>query len=162
MSIFKVAGTPSPSNFAYAKKSPYYDNVKGMMSKSKVYRHEVSKAISRMLDDADLEKEYAGALQLLDKILHLDPKRRISAADALQDRYMRDYAISFGSSHSAMQYANDWRHLRCKLNNAKTCSSLMNSSILSASETPDNVLTVSAGRESVADLDNDLYGDIQA
>jgi serine/threonine protein kinase len=161
MSIFKVVGTPSRSNFSSAKKSPYYDHVKGMMSKSKVYRHEVFKAISRMLDDAELVKEYSGALQLLDKILQLDPKRRISAADALQDRYMRDYAISFRSSHSSpMQYASDWRHLRCKLNPSTSGSSLMNITTPLASE--DMVLTGPSKCENVEDLDHDLYGDILA
>jgi serine/threonine protein kinase len=163
ISIFKVSGTPSSSNFPSAKKSPHFKNLKDTMSKSKSYKHQIAKAMSKMLDDECLVREYSGALQLLDKILHLDPKLRISAADALKEKYMQDYAVSFRSFHnSRIQYAIDWRNLRRQLTLPNPGSTLMDTTIATVCVPPKvDLIAVPSRCEGIEHMDDDLYGDIQ-
>eukprot|EP00590_Aulacoseira_subarctica_P005883 CAMPEP_0172434762 /NCGR_PEP_ID=MMETSP1064-20121228/70806_1 /TAXON_ID=202472 /ORGANISM="Aulacoseira subarctica , Strain CCAP 1002/5" /LENGTH=428 /DNA_ID=CAMNT_0013183007 /DNA_START=1238 /DNA_END=2524 /DNA_ORIENTATION=+ len=163
ISMFKVTGTPSSSNFPAAKKSPYFDQVKGMMNKDKSYKHDIAKAISKMLGDANIAEEYAGALQLLDKMLRLDPMQRISAADALKGSFMRNYFDYFRSSNSRRaQYAMDWKYLRCQLTSEKYDSPLVGTNTKKVCKTIEvDAFVTSAQRDREDDMEDDLYGDIQ-
>jgi hypothetical protein len=98
--MFKMIGTPSKENFPEAGKFPHY------RKPPKKYLPGVSKALQTMLGD-EAEK-HAGAIDLIDKMLQLDPRKRITAVGALQHDFMQEYTEHCTSEKFRDDFVNDW------------------------------------------------------
>mmetsp|Transcript_29511 Transcript_29511/g.65009 ORF Transcript_29511/g.65009 Transcript_29511/m.65009 type:complete len:1964 (+) Transcript_29511:229-6120(+) len=107
--MYKVIGSPGTDNFPSGKLFPYYKETKP----EKKYKRGIEKAFHFMKDsDLDLDGEYAGAVDLLGNLLHLDPTKRISAADALEHEFMVKHMNDIKSDKFRTQFVQDWIHLR--------------------------------------------------
>merc|ERR1719444_351966 len=86
--IFKIVGMPSKTNYNDATLYPHFDVCKPPTKPGKPdkkYKKDVEKALRYILNQSDINAdEYSGALRLLERMLDLDPKKRISAVDALE------------------------------------------------------------------------------
>mmetsp|Transcript_4716 Transcript_4716/g.7695 ORF Transcript_4716/g.7695 Transcript_4716/m.7695 type:complete len:1218 (+) Transcript_4716:3-3656(+) len=114
--VFKIAGVPEKGNFEEAKKFPYYSvhmYVIGEEGKKKKYNRGVEKALRHMLKSSkDAEAEIAGLISLLDGLLHLDPKKRLTAEQALDHPYIRNYSAQIDRNDFQQKYVNDWLELK--------------------------------------------------
>jgi serine/threonine protein kinase len=109
LAIYKIVGTPAADNYPEAVNFPKY------AKPTKKYAPGVVKALQYMLKEEE-SKKHAGAIELVGRMLQLDPDRRITAVDALADVYMLDYIENTSNSESFRQeYVQDWMGLKEKL-----------------------------------------------
>jgi len=108
--IFKIVGTPSSSNYKEAQSYPYYDKCKP----DKKYKNGVDKALRYMFHDSGREnaQDYAGILSLLEKMLILDPRKRLSASEALEHNSMSDYVEWTRTDEYRKKFVEDWKRLK--------------------------------------------------
>lgn len=138
--IFKIVGTPSSSNYKEAQSYPYYDKCKP----DKKYKNGVDKALRYMFNDSGREnaQDYAGILSLLEKMLILDPRKRLSAADALEHSSMTDYVEWTRTDEYRKKFVVDWKRLKESLCSEEDDGSSEKESF---GMRPDNVPTYSNG-----------------
>ena len=114
--VFKIAGVPEKGNFEEAKKFPYYSlhmYVLGDEGKKKRYNRGVEKALRHMLKlSKDAEEDFAGLVSLLDGLLHLDPKERLTAEQALDHPFIRNHSAQIDRKEFQQKYVNDWLELK--------------------------------------------------
>mmetsp|Transcript_18478 Transcript_18478/g.37164 ORF Transcript_18478/g.37164 Transcript_18478/m.37164 type:complete len:2214 (-) Transcript_18478:900-7541(-) len=114
--VFKIAGVPEKGNFEAAKKFPYYSlhmYVLGDEGKKKKYNRGVEKALRHMLKlSKDAEEDFAGLISLLDGLLHLDPKKRLTAEQALDHPFIRNHSAQIDRKEFQQKYVNDWLELK--------------------------------------------------
>jgi serine/threonine protein kinase len=115
--VFKIVGVPSDDNFPDAKRFPFYSSnmyVIGDDHKKKKYSRGVEKAVRHMLKSFENGNtdEYSGFVSLLDGVLHLDPKQRMTAAEALQHPFMVHHAAHVQDQAFRQSYVNDWLELK--------------------------------------------------
>jgi len=105
--IFKIVGTPSSSNYKEAQSYPYFDKCKP----DKKYKSGVDKALRFMFRDSarDNANHYSGILSLLEKMLILDPRKRMSAADALEHSSMTDFVTWTTTDTYRQKFVEDWK-----------------------------------------------------
>jgi len=115
--VFKIAGVPDRDNYPDAKKFPFYSNnmyVIGEEGKKKKYNRGVEKALRHLLrafsDSA--EADYAGLISLIDGLLHLDPKKRMTADEALRHQYMMNHSAQIERQEFRQKYVKDWLDLK--------------------------------------------------
>ncbi|VDM68679.1 unnamed protein product, partial [Strongylus vulgaris] len=77
--ISKVCGTPSPANWPDVEKMPLYSTLRSKRQYVRCLREEFSQIMP------------SGAIDLMDKMLLLDPKRRISAKDAISHYWIKNF-----------------------------------------------------------------------
>lgn len=107
--IFKIVGSSSSSNYKDAQTYPYYDTCKT----DKKYKSGVEKALRYMFKDSEANADsYACILQLLEKMLVLDPRKRMSALDALEHPSMTDFMSKTTCDNFREQYVKDWMVMR--------------------------------------------------
>lgn len=108
--MYKVVGSPGSTNYPDGKHFPHYERTKP----EKKYKRGVEKALRYLLKDSglDVEEDYAGALDLLEQMLHLDPAERITPADALQHEFMIKHKDKIKSAEYRNQFVKDWMSLR--------------------------------------------------
>jgi serine/threonine protein kinase len=106
--MYKMIGTPAAENYPQAAKFPRYKKP------TKKYKPGVAKALQFMMKEEE-GKEHAGAIDLISQMLHLDPKKRISAVGALQHEYMLNYVENCSSESVRQQFVCDWMSLKKKL-----------------------------------------------
>ncbi|KAL3803540.1 hypothetical protein HJC23_014088 [Cyclotella cryptica] len=115
--VFKIVGVPSEDNFPDAKRFPFYSSnmyVIGEDNKKKKYSRGVEKAIRHMLKSFESGNigDYSGFISLLDGVLHLDPKQRMTAAQALQHPFMVHHAAHVQDQEFRQSYVKDWLELK--------------------------------------------------
>ena len=106
-SMYKVVGTPARKNFEGCARLPHYTKP------PKKYKRGVEKAFQHILKEDS--KQHTSTIDLLSKMLHLDPNERITALDALQHRYILDYLEKSSSDRFRQQFVDDWISLKRKL-----------------------------------------------
>ena len=107
--MYKLVGVPSSDNFPIGVKFPYYKKPE------KKYRPGVEKAIPRMMKDGSESESYAGAIDLIRQMLHLDPEQRITAKQALQHEYMSSYIENCNTQSFQEKFVKDWIYLKKRL-----------------------------------------------
>jgi serine/threonine protein kinase len=112
--IFKISGSPSSTNFKDAQSFPYYKVCKT----EKKYKAGVGKAIKYMFKDdpEDSFEHFVPIVHLLEKMLVLDPKERISAVEALKEDIMIEYIKWTETPQYRAKFVTDWNNLRNILN----------------------------------------------
>jgi serine/threonine protein kinase len=106
-SMYKVVGTPVRDNYEACVKYPYYARP------PKKYKRDVAKALQHLLKEES--EKHAGAVDLLSRMLHLDPSKRITAVEGLRHFYMQDYIENSNSDAFRSRFVQDWMSLKGKL-----------------------------------------------
>ena len=117
MQVFKIVGVPDGDNYEKAKKFPYYSNnmfVIGEEGKKKKYARGVEKALRHLLkaQSRDDHADFAGLMSLIDALLHLDPKKRMTADDAMRHPYMVNYSAQIERQEFRQTFVKDWLDMK--------------------------------------------------
>jgi histone-lysine N-methyltransferase SETD2 len=115
--VFKIVGVPDRDNYEQAKKFPFYSNnmfVIGDDGRKKKYYRGVVKALRSLLnaDGTSAETESASLINLIDALLHLDPKKRMTADEALRHQYMTNHSVQIERQEFCQNFVKDWRALK--------------------------------------------------
>ena len=115
--VFKIVGVPDKGNYENAKRFPYYSrnmHVIGDGGKKKKYVRGVEKALRHMVKsfESDTQEDFAGLTNLLDGLLHLDPKKRMSADQALRHPYFMNHLAQVELKEYRENYVKDWLDLK--------------------------------------------------
>jgi serine/threonine protein kinase len=108
MAMFKIVGTPGKDNYHDATRFPHYS------APPKKYKRGVEKAFQHMMKEEDY-KEHEKAIDLIAAMLHLDPRKRITAVDALKHEYMIQYVEDCATEAFRKFYVTDWMSLKKRL-----------------------------------------------
>ena len=106
--MYKFLGVPTKENFPLGMKLPYFKKYE------KKYKPGVDKALQHMVSSEEKEK-HAGAIDLISKMLHLDPAKRITAVGALQHEYIQNHVERCNSASVRQQFVQDWMNLKKRL-----------------------------------------------
>ncbi|KAL3757051.1 hypothetical protein ACHAWU_002890 [Discostella pseudostelligera] len=154
--VFKIVGVPDSDNYEKAKKFPYYTNnmfVIGEEGKKKKYSRGVEKALRHLLkaQSRDDHADFAGLISLIDGLLHLDPKKRMTADDAMRHPYMVNYSAQIERQEFRQNFVKDWLGMKENvLTRGKSSKSRILNSVVADPANDDDV-----GVGSIADR-NDL------
>merc|ERR1712183_375512 len=117
--VFKIVGVPDRGNYEQAKRFPFYSSsmyVIGDEGRKKKYSRGVEKALRHMMRAASggdsVPEELDGLISLIDDLLHLDPKKRMTADEALRHRYLVDHAVRVERPEYRERYVRDWLDLK--------------------------------------------------
>ena len=136
--MFKIIGSPSEENCSIATKSPSYKEMFSNKSSttSKIYKPGVIKALKFFIKDDDNRKGCTEEImQILDRMLHLDPKKRISANQALRMFISKcdfDPQVISQSKEYRMDFVTEWIHLKHSMSSLSS-SNDENKKLLSSS-----------------------------
>ena len=101
---YKIVGIPSKSNFRTALKFP------DVYLPEKKYSRAVEKALATILKDDG--SEYQKPIDLISRMLHLDPFQRCTAEEALSHDYMIEFMELRNSDDFRKRYASEWMKIK--------------------------------------------------
>ena len=101
---FKVVGTVGPENFAEAKGFPLF------REPAKKYKVGVDKALTHLLKARD--GDHSLAIDLISKMLRLDPKERCSAAEAAKHDFFVKFQKDVQTDEFKSKYVEEWTSLQ--------------------------------------------------
>lgn len=139
--VFKIVGVPDKDNYKRAKEFPFYSNnmyVIGDEGKKKKYSRGVEKAVRHMLRafSTEHESKYSGLISLIDGLLHLDPKKRMTADEALGHQYIMNFSAQIERQEFCQNYVTDWLDLKENvLTKGKSPKSIIRDTFVSRSKT---------------------------
>ncbi|KAL7567831.1 hypothetical protein ACA910_000577 [Epithemia clementina (nom. ined.)] len=107
-SMYKIVGIPGEDNFEQAARFPYY------VKPTKRYKRGVEKAMEHMLKNEQASK-YTKAIDLVAKMLHLNPADRCTAEEALDHEFLREYRESSKEKSFRESYVAEWTALKSKI-----------------------------------------------
>lgn len=106
ISQYKVVGTPGSSNYSAATQFPQYEKP------PKRYKRGVEKAFGHMLGAEQFE-QYKSHVDLIARMLCLDPEERCTALEALQHECIKDLASGSKVAVNVRDaYADQWNRLK--------------------------------------------------
>mmetsp|Transcript_1975 Transcript_1975/g.3592 ORF Transcript_1975/g.3592 Transcript_1975/m.3592 type:complete len:1815 (-) Transcript_1975:2526-7970(-) len=108
--IFKIVGIPGDNNYKEGTKFPHYQKCKP----EKKYKSDVGKALRFMLRESWKEQshDYEPIISLLENILILDPRKRLSTADALEHSSMTNYVEKTMTGSFRQTFVKDWTEFK--------------------------------------------------
>jgi histone-lysine N-methyltransferase SETD2 len=110
--IFKIVGIPGDNNYKQATLFPHYQKCKP----EKKYKSDVAKALRFMLRETGKDQIHVQdcepIISLLENILILDPRKRLSAADALEHSSMTNYEENTTMDSFRQTFVKDWTNLK--------------------------------------------------
>ena len=125
----------------------------GEEGKKKKYSRGVEKALRHLLkaQSRDDHADFAGLISLIDGLLHLDPKKRMTADDAMRHPYMVNYSAQIERQEFRQNFVKDWLGMKENvLTRGKSSKSRILNSVVADPANDDDV-----GVGSIADR-NDL------
>ena len=107
-SMYKIVGIPGPENFEGAVRFPNF------VKPTKKYKRGVQKAMGHMVK-SDYASRYIKAIDLVSRMLHLDPMERCSAKEALDHEFLREHREKIKGSTFRQSYVSEWMGLKSSI-----------------------------------------------
>lgn len=145
-SQYKIVGAPSEGNYEEGLTFPYYSKP------PKRYKRGVEKALEHLLKGE--ASHHQKAIDLISRMLHLDPRKRCTAAEALEHDLISDYFENCRSEFFRRKYVSDWMELKRGMKEATEGDRRLKAAENSRKRA---AILIAASRSAAGADDDDLY-----
>jgi serine/threonine protein kinase len=146
-SQYKFVGTPVQEKYEEATEFPHYSKP------PKRYKRGVEKAFEHILKDK--AAQHQKAIDLIARMLHLDPQKRCTAAEALGHDFISDYVEKCRSDSFREQYVSDWMELKRRMMQATEDDRRKKAEEKARKRAA--AMIMAASKSAAGDNDDDLY-----